>query len=154
MPPVQVPLLEQAQEIRGAAEMKAALYARVSSEEQVEGYSIDAKLRACRNFAKEKDWPVVAEYVDEGKSARAEDVTKRPRFKAMLEAAKNREFDILIVHKLDRFSRNLLLTLKCFDELSRTGTTFTDGKGVLGHVRSIRPILFGQPEPGDEEGLA
>ena len=54
MPQVQVPILEQAKEIRGAVEMKAALYARVSSEEQVEGYSIDAQLRACRNFAKEK----------------------------------------------------------------------------------------------------
>jgi DNA invertase Pin-like site-specific DNA recombinase len=116
--------LEQAQEIRGAAEMRAALYARVSSEEQVEGYSIDAQLRACRDYAKNQGWTVVAEYVDEGRSARAEDTSKRPKFKAMLEAAKNREFDILIVHKLDRFSRNLLLTLRCFDELSRTGTTF------------------------------
>ena len=104
--------------------MRAALYARVSSEEQVEGYSIDAQLRACRSFAKDKGWTVVAEYVDEGKSARTEDISKRPRFKAILEAAKSREFDILIVHKLDRFSRNLLLTLKCFDELSKSGTTF------------------------------
>ena len=104
--------------------MRAASYARVSSEEQVEGYSIDAQLRACRSYAEGAGWTVVAEYVDEGKSARAEDISKRPRFKAMLEAAKNREFDILIVHKLDRFSRNLLLTLRCFDELSRTGTTF------------------------------
>ena len=93
--------------------MRAALYARVSSEEQVEGYSIDAQLRQCRDYAKNQGWTVVAEYVDEGRSARAEDTSKRPKFKAMLEAAKNREFDILIVHKLDRFSRNLLLTLRC-----------------------------------------
>jgi predicted site-specific integrase-resolvase len=105
-------------------QMRAALYARMSNEEQVEGCGIDAELRDCRNFASEKGWPIVAKYVDEGKSARGEDITKRPRFKAMLEAAKNREFDILIVHKLDRFSRNLVLTLKCFDELSKTGTTF------------------------------
>ncbi len=104
--------------------MRAALYARVSSEEQVEGYSIDAQLRACRDFAQGKGWAIVAEYVDEGKSARAEDVGKRPRFKEMLEAAKAKEFDLLVVHKLDRFSRNLLLTLRCFDELSKSGTTF------------------------------
>jgi len=73
--------------------MRAALYARVSSEEQVEGYSIDAQLRACRDFAQEKGWTVAAEYVDEGKSARAEDIGKRPRFKEMLEAAKAKAFD-------------------------------------------------------------
>ncbi len=64
--------------------MRAALYARVSSEEQVEGYSIDAQLRACRNYAREKGWVIVNEYVDEGKSARSEDTAKRPKFKEML----------------------------------------------------------------------
>ncbi len=66
--------------------MRAALYARVSSEEQVEGYSIDAQLRACRNYAREKGWVIVNEYVDEGKSARSEDTAKRPKFKEMLRA--------------------------------------------------------------------
>ena len=68
--------------------MRAALYARVSSEEQVEGYSIDAQLRACRNLAREKGWQIVAEYVDEGKSARSDDITKRPKFREMLRAAR------------------------------------------------------------------
>ncbi len=104
--------------------MRAAIYARVSSEEQVEGYSIDAQLRAGRTFARERGWIIVNEYVDEGKSARSDNIAKRPRFKEMLEAANNREFDVLIVHKLDRFSRNLIVTLKSFDELSKNGVTF------------------------------
>jgi DNA invertase Pin-like site-specific DNA recombinase len=104
--------------------MRTGLYARVSTEEQTEGYSIDAQLRACRNLAQEKGWTIVAEYIDEGRSARSEDISKRPKFKEMLEAAKRREFDVLIVHKLDRFARNLLTTLRCFDELSQSGITF------------------------------
>jgi len=104
--------------------MKAALYARVSSEEQVEGYSIDAQLRAGRTFAREKGWTIVNEYVDEGKSARSDNIVIRPKFKEMLKAASDREFDVLIVHKLDRFSRNLIVTLKSFDELSKNGVTF------------------------------
>ncbi|MFC1958231.1 recombinase family protein [Chloroflexota bacterium] len=104
--------------------MRVAVYARVSTEEQVEGYSIDAQLRAGRNFANEKEWILVNEYVDEGKSARSEDITRRPKFQEMLKAASEKEFDVLIVHKLDRFSRNLLVTLRSFDELSKRGITF------------------------------
>jgi len=44
--------------------MKTALYARVSTEEQAEGYSIDAQLRAGCNFDSEKEWAIIAEYVD------------------------------------------------------------------------------------------
>jgi len=104
--------------------MRAALYARVSTDEQVEGYSIDAQLRAGRDFASAKEWIIINEYVDEGKSARAEDIARRPRFQEMLRAANEREFEVLIVHKLDRFSRNLLVTLRSFDELSKRGITF------------------------------
>ena len=105
--------------------MRAAVYARVSDEEQVEGYSIDAQLRAARNLAQEKQWSIVHEYVDAGKSARSKDLTKRPKFKEMLIAANKREFDVLIVHKLDRFARNLAVTLRSFDELSKNNITFT-----------------------------
>jgi site-specific DNA recombinase len=99
-------------------------HTRVSTEEQTEGYSIEAQLRACRTLAQDKGWTVVAEYIDGGKSARSEDISKRPKFKEMLEAAKRREFDVLVVHKLDRFARNLLTMLKCFDDLSQSGITF------------------------------
>ncbi len=104
--------------------MRAVLYARVSSEEQVEGYSIDAQIRSCRNHTQEKGWVIVNEYVDEGKSARSEDTARRPKFKAMLRAASDKAFDVLIVHKLDRFSRNLIVTLKSFEELSKNNITF------------------------------
>ena len=104
--------------------MRAVVYARVSDEEQVEGYSIDAQLRAGRSLAQEKQWTLIHEYVDAGKSARSEDLSKRPRFKDMLSAANRREFDVLIVHKLDRFARNLAVTLRSFDELSKNNITF------------------------------
>ena len=104
--------------------MRAALYARVSTDEQVEGYSIDAQLRASRDLAHQRGWVIVEEYVDEGKSARVEDIDKRPKFKEMLKAARDKQFDVLIVHKLDRFSRNVIVTLKSFEELWENGITF------------------------------
>ena len=54
--------------------MRAALYARVSDEEQMEGYSLDAQRRAFRDYAKGQGWDTFREYVEEGVSARTDDV--------------------------------------------------------------------------------
>lgn len=58
-----------------------------------------------RNFCKQKGWKLVHEYIDAGKSAKTDD---RPEFQRMIALAKkqNRNFNAIIVHKFDRFSRN------------------------------------------------
>jgi site-specific DNA recombinase len=104
--------------------MRAALYARVSSEEQVEGYSIDAQRRAFKAFCEGRDWATYRKYIEEGISARTEDISKRPVFKEMINDALAGKFDVLVVHKLDRFSRNLRITLEYFDKLLKAGVTF------------------------------
>jgi DNA invertase Pin-like site-specific DNA recombinase len=104
--------------------MRAVLYARVSSEEQVEGYSIDAQRRAFQALCQGREWKPYREYIEEGKSARTENVNKRPVFKQMVDDALSREFDILVVHKLDRFSRNLRITLEYFEKLSNVNVCF------------------------------
>src|SRR5689334_14517908 len=96
----------------GAAEtgtlgLRAALYIRVSSEEQVEGYSLDAQERAGRLYGDAHGWTVVQVYRDEGKSARTDDLAKRPAFQQLLADAEAGRVDAIVVHKLDRFSRNL-----------------------------------------------
>lgn len=101
--------------------MRAALYARVSSEEQVEGYSIDAQRRAFQALVEGREWQASREYVDEGKSARSEDIGRRPMFREMIADALEGRFDVLVVHKLDRFSRNLRITLEYFDKLLKAG---------------------------------
>jgi site-specific DNA recombinase len=59
------------------------IYARVSSEEQVQGYSIQAQLRACREWAAKHGYKVVKEYLDEGYSA-SRHLDKREAFKDMI----------------------------------------------------------------------
>ncbi len=86
--------------------MRAAIYVRVSSEEQAEeGYSISAQIKALRRYASQQGWRVVAEFVEEGASGRTDD---RPQFQAMVRAGKQkpRPFDLVLVHKMDRFARN------------------------------------------------
>ena len=62
-------------------QVRAALYARVSTEEQVEGYRLDAQRRAFRALVAGRGWTVYDEYLEEGKSAHVDDVLKRPMFK-------------------------------------------------------------------------
>jgi site-specific DNA recombinase len=104
--------------------MKAALCARVSSEEQVEGYSVDAQRRAFQALVEGRGWTTYREYVDEGKSARIDNINKRPAFKEMMSDAVAAKLDVLVVHKLDRFSRSLRITLEYFDKLLNAGVTF------------------------------
>ena len=86
--------------------MRVAIYARVSSERQAEKeLSIPAQVKALKRYALNRDWDVVAEYVDEAESARS---ANRPAFKEMITAAKDKTkpFDAILVWKLSRFARN------------------------------------------------
>ena len=104
--------------------MRAALYARVSSEEQVEGYSIDAQRRAFETLCQGRGWIPYHEYIEEGKSAHTDDLRKRAVFREAMEDALNGKYDVLVVHKIDRFSRKLRVTLEYFEKLGKAGIGF------------------------------
>ena len=76
--------------------MRVVLYARVSSEKQVEkDLSIAAQLKALRKYAGEREWEVCREFVDEAQSART---ANRPAFKEMIALARKKEktFDAIL----------------------------------------------------------
>lgn len=86
--------------------LRAAIYCRVSTEEQAtEGMSINAQKKTLIDYAQRNHMVVVDEFVDEGVSARTAD---RPQFQRMISAAKKkpRPFDLILIHKTDRFARN------------------------------------------------
>ena len=85
--------------------LRAAAYIRVSTDEQVE-YSPDAQLKAIQNYCKNNNLVLDKEhiYIDEGISGRKAD--KRPAFQDMIKHAKKKEFDVILVHKFDRFARS------------------------------------------------
>ena len=85
-------------------QLRCCIYARVSTDEQAErDLSIPFQLERCRYYAQGKGWEVVKEFVDAGESARTD---KRPQFQEMISSARAKEFDIILVHKFDRFARN------------------------------------------------
>ena len=110
------------------ATKRAAIYVRVSSEEQVQGYSLAAQERTAEAYCQSNGWDVVQVYRDEGRSARTDNITKRPGFAAMLEDADAGRFDVIVVHKLDRLARNRRVA---FDTLHRLGEA---GGGVPLHL--------------------
>src|SRR5215204_348832 len=103
---------------------RAAVYLRVSSEEQIAGYSLSAQERAAEALVHQHGWEIVARYSDEGKSARSDDVTKRPGFRQLIADAETRRFDVVIVHKLDRFARNRRVAFDAFHRLGSAGVGF------------------------------
>ena len=83
--------------------MKAAVYVRVSSEEQVDGYSLDAQVRAAKAYCEKEQWD--ATFFEEA-GASGTSTEKRPVFRDMIARCKAHQFDVVLVHKLDRFARS------------------------------------------------
>ncbi len=87
--------------------MRAALYPRVSTEEQhIKGLSLPAQQQALEDYAKAHGYEIVGVYADEGISAR-KPVRKRPAMMRLLEDVKKDKIDIILVTKLDRWFRNI-----------------------------------------------
>ncbi|HEY5575610.1 MAG TPA: recombinase family protein [Clostridiaceae bacterium] len=82
---------------------RGAIYARFSSENQRDE-SIDAQVRAIEEYASKNDIKIVKVYADKAKSATS--VEKRSEFLKMIKESAMDIFDTVIVHKLDRFSRD------------------------------------------------
>ncbi len=105
--------------------LRAVVYLRVSTPKQAskgfdrDGYSLPAQLDACRRKAEQLGADVIEEYIDRGESAKTDD---RPRFLAMAERVKaERDVDYVILHKLDRFARNVRDDANHFFELKMAG---------------------------------
>ena len=80
----------------------AVIYARFSSHGQQE-QSIDGQIRDCLAFAERQGFTVVHHYIDRALSAKTDD---RPEFRRMIADAAKKQFQYVIVWKLDRFARN------------------------------------------------
>jgi site-specific DNA recombinase len=97
--------------------MRAAIYARYSSENQREA-SIEDQIEVCRRYAGQHGLEVVTVFDDKAISGSDRN---RPGFQALLAAARKREFDLVLVEALDRLTRRLSDVAAVFDELQFLG---------------------------------
>lgn len=91
--------------------MKAALYIRVSTQEQVENYSIESQRERLEAFCKSKGWSIHDTYTDPGYSGSN---TERPDLQRLLRELDH--FDVVVVYKLDRLSRSQRDTLTLIED--------------------------------------
>jgi DNA invertase Pin-like site-specific DNA recombinase len=82
--------------------MNGVIYARYSSDNQREE-SIDGQLHECQAFAEKQGITIIDTCIDRAMSAKTDD---RPQFQQMIIDSEKKLFDVVIVWKLDRFSRD------------------------------------------------
>lgn len=87
-----------------AQPLRAAIYARVSSEEQREGQTIDSQIAELERFIREKGWLLVSMYKDEGWSGA---LLSRPALDRLRDDAARRQFDLILLNDVDRLARDV-----------------------------------------------
>ena len=101
---------------------RAALYARVSTEEQaVTGYSLDAQLEKMRMYCEIQNLTIAGEYVDDGYSGTN---TRRPAYRHMFSPEERKKWDVLIVLKMDRIHRNSKEFILMMEDLKKHNQEF------------------------------
>ena len=130
--------------------MRAVGYVRVSTEHQIEkGDSISVQEANIKEYCRAKGWKVVDIYRDEGVSA---GTSERPAYKQMLRDLKHDGFDIVVVTKIDRLSRNIrdfILFLDLLEEHNKGFVSITqnfDTSTPMGRLTLNVLISFAQFE--------
>ena len=99
------------------SELRAVIYARYSSSSQREE-SIEGQIRDCTAYAERNGYMVIGAYADRAISGTTDD---RPEFQKMIKDSKRKQFDLVIVWKLDRFARNRYVSAKYKNQLRQNG---------------------------------
>jgi len=100
-------------------EVRAALYARCSTHDK--GQDPELQLEPLREYCEKRGFNMAGEYVDNGVSGTKD---RRPQLDRLMEAARKRQIDLVIVWKLDRFGRSLKQLVVALEKLSNLGIGF------------------------------
>jgi DNA invertase Pin-like site-specific DNA recombinase len=97
--------------------MKVAIYARVSTTDQ----NCELQLGELREYAKRRGWEIAGEYVDSGWSGVK---AARPQLLRLMRDAQAHKFDVVVVWKIDRFSRSIVHLNEQLSALGSAGVRF------------------------------
>lgn len=117
--------------------MRVGIYTRVSTHEQ---QTLPLQLNALRKYARSRKWKVVLEIEDVGSGTK-----ERKKRQKLLDAARKREIDIVLVWKLDRWGRSihdLFLTMKELADLEVAFVSLTEAVDLSSPIgRAIAGLL-------------
>jgi putative DNA-invertase from lambdoid prophage Rac len=96
--------------------LRAGLYARVSTNDQ---QTIPLQIRALREYAVRRGWTIALQVKEVGSGA-----SERQLREELLDAARRREIDVVLVWRLDRWGRSVADLLATLQELQHLGVGF------------------------------
>jgi DNA invertase Pin-like site-specific DNA recombinase len=97
---------------------RVAIYARVSTVDR--GQDPETQLLALREYAMRRGFLCVGEYVEYASGTRED----RPRYRALLEVARKRQVDVVLVWRYDRFARSTQALVHALKEFHSLGVDF------------------------------
>lgn len=92
---------------------KVAIYVRVSTDMQIEGYSIDEQIERLKKYCEARGWIIYEIYIDPGYSGSTID---RPAMLRLIKDVREGKIDAVLVYKLDRLSRSQKDTLYLIED--------------------------------------
>jgi len=96
---------------------KTGIYVRCSTKDQ----TVEQQLATLREYCRSSGVEVIQQYIDEGESALR---ANRPAFMRLLEDARLKRINFVLVYKLDRFSRSVKELVNTISELKEYGADF------------------------------
>jgi site-specific DNA recombinase len=127
---------------------RCVLYARLSVTKE-ESVSIARQLQSCRRYAEARGWEIVGEFIDDGVSATASRPEDRKGWAALLAA---RDFDAVVIWKVDRLARRVLDFLHADETLQKRGAGLVavedpiDMTSPQGRAFAVMLAVFGEME--------
>src|SRR5438132_12596564 len=100
------------------AQKRVAIYARVSTVDK--GQDPETQLVGLREYATRRGFVLAGEYVDYASGIRED----RPQYRRLVEAARKRHIDVVLVWRYDRFARSTQALLQALKEFHRLGVDF------------------------------
>ena len=102
--------------------LRAVGYRRVSTREQLDGFSLAAQENNIKQYVTGQGWQFLEMYTDAGISAKKD--SQRPALESLMFDAQLNVFDVVVVDKVDRFYRHLRGLLGALDQLNSSNISF------------------------------
>src|SRR5258705_7929262 len=115
--------------------MRIGIYARVSTRDQ----SCELQIRDLRTYCRARGFELVREYVDVGQSG-AKD--SRPELNKLMDDARKRQFDAIVVWRFDRFARSTKHLLSALEEFRSLGIQFISYQENIDTSSALGQALF------------
>lgn len=119
--------------------LRAAIYARVSSQMQRDAQTIESQLRTLPAYVKAQGWQLVETYIDDGKSAKTGRLERRDGFAKLMRDAEAKRFDVVVVVDVNRLTRTESIEERAqiLGPLQRLGIQVATPSGGILDLRSF-----------------